>query len=70
MSRRIALHCPECRMVSYRPAGFVRAKSYFVCNYCHEIIKIDRHQRALALNRDQPVVHVKADALEVVSGKH
>ena len=70
MSRRVALHCPQCQMVSYRPVGFVRVKSHFVCNYCHEIIKIDRHQLALALTRDQPVVHVKADALEVVSDRH
>jgi hypothetical protein len=33
--------------------GFVRAKLHFVCNYCHEIAKIDRHEvmRALARHR-------------------
>jgi hypothetical protein len=49
MSQRIALRCPHCQMVSYRPIGFVRAKLHFVCNYCHEMSKIDRHELNLAL---------------------
>jgi hypothetical protein len=40
-------------MVFHRPMGFVRAKFHFVCNYCHEIAKIDHRQvlRALAHGR-------------------
>jgi hypothetical protein len=67
MSQRIALRCPHCQMVSYRPAGFVRARLHFVCNYCHEMSKIDRHQLAIALARHQPVVDVETHALEPVS---
>jgi hypothetical protein len=44
MSESIALHCPRCQRVSCRPVGFVRAKSHFVCNYCHDIVKIDRRE--------------------------
>jgi transposase-like protein len=44
MSEPIALFCPYCQRTSYRPVGFVRAKSHFVCNYCHDIVKIDRHK--------------------------
>jgi hypothetical protein len=53
MSERIALRCPHCQMVSYRSAGFVRAKAHFACNYCRELSKIDRQQvmRALAQHR-------------------
>jgi hypothetical protein len=42
-------------MVSYRPVSFVRVKFHFVCNYCHELAKIDRRQlmRALAEHREQ-----------------
>jgi hypothetical protein len=46
MSEPIALFCPSCQRTSYRPVGFVRAKSHFVCNYCHNIVKID-HRRIL-----------------------
>jgi hypothetical protein len=56
MTERIALRCPSCQRISYRPIGFVRAKLHFVCNYCHEIAKIDRHEvmRALARHRHGP----------------
>jgi hypothetical protein len=66
MTERIALRCPSCQMVSYRPIGFVRAKLHFVCNYCHELAKIDRHQllRALAQHRPDP----RAGVLEPVGG--
>jgi hypothetical protein len=55
MSERIALRCPHCQMVSHRPVGFVRAKVYFVCNYCHEIAKINHRQvlRALVHHRTE-----------------
>ena len=63
---RIALRCPSCQMVSYRPISFVRVKFHFVCNYCHELAKIDRRQlmRALAEHRHD----VGADVLEPVEG--
>jgi Fe2+ or Zn2+ uptake regulation protein len=51
MTERIALRCPHCQMVSYRPVGFVRAKVHFVCNYCHEIAKINHRQLQRALSR-------------------
>jgi acetyl-CoA carboxylase beta subunit len=64
MSQRIALRCPHCQMISYRPAGFVRARSHFVCNYCHEMVRIDRHQRTLAFARHESVVDEEGDLLE------
>jgi hypothetical protein len=51
MSEPIALRCSRCERVSYRPVGFVRAKSHFVCNYCHDIVKIDRHEVLPALTQ-------------------
>jgi hypothetical protein len=67
MAQRIALRCSYCQLVSYRPIGFVRAKSHFVCNYCHEMVLIDRHQRTLALARHEPVVDAEGDVLEQAS---
>jgi hypothetical protein len=64
MSPRLALRCPSCQRVSYRSAGFVRAKAHFVCNFCHEIGKIDRHRLMLALARHEAIVELEADALE------
>jgi hypothetical protein len=66
MTERMALRCPSCQKVSYRPIGFVRVKFHFVCNYCHEVAKIDHHQvlRALALHRHD----LGADVLEPVGG--
>jgi acetyl-CoA carboxylase beta subunit len=64
MSQRIALRCPHCQKVSYRPLGFVVARSHFVCNYCHEMVRIDRHQRTLALARHGSVMDEKGDVLE------
>jgi len=67
MAQRIALRCPHCQMVSYRPAGFVRAKRHFVCNYCREMVRIDRHELNLALARHEPVMDVEGDVLEPVA---
>jgi transposase-like protein len=67
MAERIALRCPQCQLVSYRPIGFVRAKSHFVCNYCREMVRIDRHQRALALARHEPAVDVEGNVLEPIA---
>jgi acetyl-CoA carboxylase beta subunit len=67
MAQRIALRCPHCQLVSYRPVGLVRAKSHFVCNYCHEMVRIDRHQRALALARHGSVMDMEGDVLEPAS---
>jgi hypothetical protein len=67
MTKRIALRCPQCQLVSYRPTGFVRAKIHFVCNYCHEVVRIDRHQRTLALARHESVIDVEGESLEQVS---
>jgi hypothetical protein len=64
MTERIALRCPSCQRVSYRPVGFVRVKFHFVCNYCHELAKIDRHQLMLALTQHQH--DLGADVLEPV----
>jgi transposase-like protein len=61
---RIALRCPHCQFVSYRPVGFVREKSHFVCNYCHETVRIDRHQRTLALARHESIMDEEGDVLE------
>jgi acetyl-CoA carboxylase beta subunit len=69
MSQRIALRCPHCQMVSYRPLGFVRAKVHFVCNYCHEIVRIDRRQRTLAFARHESVMEVEGDVLEHTSDR-
>lgn len=65
MSQRIALRCPSCHRVSYRPAGFVLARTHFVCNYCHELGKINRREIILARARHQAVVDVEADTLEL-----
>ena len=64
MNERVALRCPNCRRVSYRPVSFVRVKFHFVCNYCHELAKIDRHQlmRALTQHRHD----LGSDVLEEV----
>ena len=64
MTERIALRCPSCQRVSYRPISFVRVKFHFVCNFCHELAKIDRHQllRALAQHRHD----LGSDVLEPV----
>jgi len=67
MAQRIALRCPHCQLVSYRPVGFVRAKSHFVCNYCLEMVEIDRHQRTLALVRRGSVMGIEGDVLEPAS---
>jgi acetyl-CoA carboxylase beta subunit len=67
MTQRIALRCPQCQLVSYRPASFVRAKIHFVCNYCHEVVRIDRHQRTLALARHGSVMDVEGELLEQAS---
>jgi acetyl-CoA carboxylase beta subunit len=67
MSKRIALRCPQCQLVSYRSTGFVRAKIHFVCNYCHEVVRIDRHQRTLALARHESVMDVKGELVEQAS---
>jgi acetyl-CoA carboxylase beta subunit len=67
MTKRIALRCPQCQLVSYRPTGFIRAKLHFVCNYCHEVVRIDRHQRALALARHESVMDVEGELLEQAS---
>jgi acetyl-CoA carboxylase beta subunit len=67
MTKRIALRCPQCQSVSYRPTGFVRAKMHFVCNYCREVVRIDRHQRTLALARHKSVMDVEGELLEKVS---
>jgi acetyl-CoA carboxylase beta subunit len=69
MTQRIALRCPHCQLVSYRPHSFVRAKVHFVCNYCHEIVRIDRHQRTLALARHESVMDVEGDVLEHTSDR-
>jgi hypothetical protein len=44
----------------------VRVKFHFVCNYCREVVKIDRHRvlRARAQHRRD----VGADVLEPVEG--
>jgi hypothetical protein len=68
MAQRIALRCPQCQMVSYRAVGFVRAKLHFVCNYCHEMVRIDHHLRTLALARHEPIIDVEGDALEQTAG--
>jgi hypothetical protein len=47
--------------------ALVRAKIHFVCNYCHEVVRIDRHQRTLALARHEPVMDVKGELLEQAS---
>lgn len=65
MSQRIALRCPSCHGVSYRPAGFVLARAHFVCNYCHELGKISRRELVLARARHRAVVDVEPDALEL-----
>jgi hypothetical protein len=67
MTQGIALRCPQCQMVSCRPVGFVRAKAHFVCNYCHEVARIDRYQLNLALARHEPVMDVEGEVLEEAS---
>jgi hypothetical protein len=63
MSQRIALRCPSCLKLSYRSVGFVRAKARFVCNYCHEVGRIDRHQLILALASHDTEVDASPDRL-------
>jgi hypothetical protein len=69
MTQRIALRCPHCQFVSFSPVGFVRAKVHFVCNYCHEIVRIDRHQRTVALARHESIIDVEGDVLEHTSDR-
>jgi len=48
------------------------ARSHFVCNYCHELGKIDRRELILAQTRHRVIVEVEADALdpETAAKKH
>jgi hypothetical protein len=62
MSARIALFCPSCRRTSYRPVGFVRAKSHFVCNYCHDIVEIDHRELLSVLTQHRR--EIEPDGLE------
>jgi hypothetical protein len=62
MSEPIALFCPSCQRTSYRPVGFVRAKSHFVCNYCHDIVKIDHRQILPVLTQHRR--EIERDGLE------
>ena len=41
MSGRIALRCPNCSKISYRPVAFVRTRFRFICKYCHQVANID-----------------------------
>ena len=68
MSEPIALRCTSCQRVSYRPVGFVRAKSYFVCNYCHDIVKIDRHEVLPALTQHR--CDLEPDVFERLGRRH
>jgi hypothetical protein len=70
MSESIPLFCPACQRMSYRPLGFVRAKSHFVCNYCYDIVKIDcrgvlpvltQHRREIAPDVLEPQVAASGD---------
>ena len=67
MSERIALRCPHCQKISYRPVGFVRARSHFMCKYCHKVGKINPDDVSRAPTRHQKIVEVDADALKLVS---
>jgi hypothetical protein len=68
MSESIALHCPRCRRVSHRPVGFVRAKSHFVCNYCHDIVKIDRREMLPLLTQHRHDIELDLPTSE--GGRH
>jgi hypothetical protein len=67
MSEPIALRCPSCQRVSYRSVGFVRAKYHFVCNYCHDIVKIDRHEVLPTLTQRRR--ETGPDVLEPLGGR-
>jgi hypothetical protein len=68
MSQRIALRCPNCQKLSHRSMSFVRVRSYFVCNFCHEMVKIDHHEAVLALTRHPRVTEADAHILERPGG--
>ena len=48
---KVTLDCPHCGMECRRPVGFVQAKSAFVCDRCHEVVRIDKDALAVALAR-------------------
>jgi hypothetical protein len=62
MSESIALFCPSCQRTSHRPVGFVRAKSHFVCNYCHDIVEIDHRHLLPVLTQHRR--EIEPDGLE------
>jgi transposase-like protein len=37
----IELRCPHCGEVSRRSPRFVAARRMFVCNHCHEMVRIE-----------------------------
>lgn len=67
MSQRIALSCPTCQKVSYRPVSFAKAKTHFVCNYCHDVGRIDRDQVMLAPSCERSVGEI-GNSPEPISG--
>jgi len=50
-AERVPLHYPHCLKSSCRPLRFVQAKSSFVCNYCREVVPIDKAGASRTLAR-------------------
>jgi len=64
MSERIALRCPSCSNISYRPVGFVRARFHFMCKHCNQVVRIGPDDVLRALVHPRPDVDGEPDALE------
>ena len=64
MSGRIALRCPNCSKISYRPVAFVRTRFHFMCKYCHQVAKIDPDDVVRALVHHRRDMDEAPDALE------
>ena len=64
MSDRIALRCPNCLKISYRPVAFVRARFHFMCKHWHQVVKIDPDDVLRALVHHRRDMDEEPDALE------
>ena len=64
MSERIALRCPNCSNISYRPVAFVRTRFRFMCKHCLKVANIDPDDVVRALVHHRRDVDEEPDALE------
>jgi transposase-like protein len=51
--QRFVLHCPHCGEGSSRSDSFVAARRHFVCNHCHEIVRIEANTVGASVARER-----------------